>query len=79
MVEITNSIKEITRIGGIATLSNDGRYSYIALPKSWNRKRVFALLKEAFDIMEKQQEKANVKTVGTFATALIEGGKKCKN
>jgi hypothetical protein len=71
----TKTKDDVTRIGGIATLSSDGQYSYIVLPRSWNKKRVFVFLKSNYDEMRRQEERRSTKTVGEFARGLIEGGK----
>jgi hypothetical protein len=66
--------KEITRIGGITTISAAGNSCYISLLRSWNGNRVFVLLKEDFDKMRRQQERKNTQMVGNLAGALFSPG-----
>jgi hypothetical protein len=51
----------------------------IILPRSWNGKRVFAVLKDQWDEMQRRQERKNTQMVGRFVTALSESGgvRKC--
>jgi hypothetical protein len=65
---------DVTRIGGIATLSDDGQYSHIILTRSWNGKRVFALLKSEYDKMKREEQRGNTKAIGVFARGLIGDG-----
>jgi hypothetical protein len=64
--------KEITRIGGIATIS--GNRCYISLPRSWCGKRVFALLKDDHDRIRQREENAKVRVQTDFVNALLDGG-----
>ena len=63
--------EDVTCIGGIATLYNDGQHSCIILPRSWNGKRVFCILKDQWDKMRQQQEKEDTKMIGLFAKTLV--------
>jgi hypothetical protein len=54
----------------IATLDDSG-YAKIILPRSWNGKRVFCVLKEAWDKMKREEQRENTKTIGVFAPSLI--------
>lgn len=66
--------KEIIRVGGIAAQCGDN--CHIILPRSFLGKRVFALLKEDYDKMRRQEEPKKNVQVGKFAS---QGNQRCSN
>ena len=66
--------KEITGVAAIASECGSGLNCHIILPRSFLGKRVFAILKEQWDQMRREQERQNTRTVGTFASALVNAG-----